>query len=271
VTEHETRFPNGNLSDVVRVGDTVRRVPGPWSPAVHALLRHLESVGFDGAPRFLGIDQRGREVLSFVEGETLRPDIPDWSEELLAGVGRLLRRYHDAVAGFVPPRDAAWQVGVGALTAGDVICHNDAGPWNVVVRDGQPVALIDWDLSAPAPRAWDLAYTLWRFVPLYQPSALGSLTRDFGTPSEQGRRARLVCDAYGLDDRAALLDLVERRIQVTHDTLAARAAAGEPAWLRMWQEGHGAEHAENLVYLRRHHAEIARHLSPARGPSHHHA
>jgi Ser/Thr protein kinase RdoA (MazF antagonist) len=260
LSEAEIRFPDGNLSDVVRVGDTVRRVPGPWSPAVHALLRHLESVGFDGAPRFLGVDERGREILSFVDGETLRADIPDWSEELLAGVGRLLRRYHDAVAGFVPPPDAAWQLCVGAPTAGEVICHNDVGPWNVVVRDGAPVALIDWDLAAPAPRAWDVAYALWRFVPLYHPSALGTLRRDFGTPAQQGRRIRILCDAYGLTDRAALLDLIEQRIQVTHDTLTARAAAGEPAWLRMWQEGHGAENADNLAYLRRHRVDIARWL-----------
>jgi hypothetical protein len=258
MSEPEIRFADGNLSDVVRVGDTVRRVPGPWSPAVHALLRHLEAVGFDGAPRFLGIDARGREVLSYVEGETVRPDIPEWSEALLAGVGRLLRRYHDAVAGFVPPSDAAWQVGVGAPAAGEVVCHNDAGPWNVVVRDGAPIALIDWDLAAPGPRAWDLAYALWRWVPLYQSGSLGSLTRDFGTPAEQGRRARVLCDAYGLAERAGLVELVERRIRAVHDTLAARAAAGEPAWVRMWQEGHGTESAANVAYLRRHRDDIAR-------------
>jgi Ser/Thr protein kinase RdoA (MazF antagonist) len=227
---------------------------------VHALLRHLEAVGFDGAPRFLGLDERGREILSFVEGETPRPDVPDWSEELLAGVGRLLRRYHDAVASFVPPRDAPWQFCVGAPREGEVVCHNDAGPWNVVVRDGQPVALIDWDLAAPAPRAWDVAYALWRWVPLYQSGALGSLTRDFGTPAEQGRRARVLCDAYGLEDRAGLIELVARRIQASHDTLAARAAAGEPAWVRMWQEGHGAENEENIAYLRRNRDETVRWL-----------
>jgi Ser/Thr protein kinase RdoA (MazF antagonist) len=261
MSEPETRFADGNLSDVVRVGDTVRRVPGPWSPAVHALLRHLEATGFDGAPRFLGIDQRGREVLSFVEGETLRPDIRGSGDALLAGVGRLLRRYHDAVAGFVPPPDAAWQRCVGAPTAGEVVCHNDAGPWNVVVRDGAPVAFIDWDLAAPAPRPWDVAYALWRFAPLYRSGALGSLTRDFGTPAEQARRARVLCDAYGLEERAGLIELVERRIQVSYDTLAARAAAGEPAWVRMWREGHGADTAENIAYLRRHRAELERHLS----------
>jgi hypothetical protein len=97
-------------------------------------------------------------------------------------------------------------------------------------------------------------------VPLYQSSALGSLTRDFGTPADQGRRARVLCDAYGLEGRAGLVELVERRIRVSHDTLAARAAAGEPAWARMWAEGHGAENAENIAYLRRNRDEIARWL-----------
>lgn len=48
----------GDLNLVVRVGDAVRRPTGPWSPAVHALLLHFERVGFDGAPRFLGLDEQ---------------------------------------------------------------------------------------------------------------------------------------------------------------------------------------------------------------------
>jgi hypothetical protein len=264
MNEPEARFADGNISDVVRVGDTVRRVTGPWSPAVHALLRHLEAVGFagrdGGAPRFLGLDEHGREVLSFVEGETLPADVRGCPDDLLVGVGRLLRRYHDAVAGFVPPAGAAWQFGVGAPTAGEVVCHNDVSPWNLVACDGEPRALIDWDLAAPAPRGWDVAHALWRFVPLYQDAAFGSRDGDFGTPAEQGRRAAVLCDAYGLAERADLLDLVERRIQVTHDTLAARAAAGVPAYLRLWREGHGDGTAGNLAYLRHHRAEIARWL-----------
>nr|WP_026876336.1 hypothetical protein [Jiangella gansuensis] len=49
---------------VVRVGETVRRPVMPWSAAVQALLLHLEAVGFPYAPRFLGLDEHGREVLS---------------------------------------------------------------------------------------------------------------------------------------------------------------------------------------------------------------
>jgi hypothetical protein len=52
------------LTEVERVGDTIRRGTGPWTPAVHALLRHLEAVGFDAAPRVLGFDEQGREVLA---------------------------------------------------------------------------------------------------------------------------------------------------------------------------------------------------------------
>ncbi len=64
VTQQEIPLLGGNTSTVVRVGDTVRRNAGPWTPAVHALLRHLEYVGFTGAPRALGMDEQGREVLS---------------------------------------------------------------------------------------------------------------------------------------------------------------------------------------------------------------
>ena len=63
VTQQEIPLLGGNTSTVVRVGDTVRRNVGPWTPAVHALLRHLEYVGFTGAPRVMGIDDRNREVL----------------------------------------------------------------------------------------------------------------------------------------------------------------------------------------------------------------
>src|SRR6266700_3348038 len=56
----------GSVSTVVRVGDTVRRQPG--GRFVHELLGFFERSGWGGAPRFLGLDEQGREILSFVEG-----------------------------------------------------------------------------------------------------------------------------------------------------------------------------------------------------------
>jgi hypothetical protein len=130
----------------------------------------------------------------------------------------------------------------------------------VVARGGEPVGLIDWDLAAPAPRAWDVAYALWRFVPLYENAAFASRHGDFGTPAEQGRRARVLCDAYGLVDRSGLMDLVIRRIQVSHDTLVALAAEGVPAYVQMLRGGHAASTPSNLAYLRRYRDEIAKFL-----------
>src|SRR5919112_1630192 len=110
----EVKLTGGFFSEVVRVGDTVRRSTGPWTPAVHALLRHLEAVGFDGAPRVLGVDEQGREVLTFIEGDVLgggrewQPGTPTpwprWaqSEACLVESATLLRSLHEAAASFVP-------------------------------------------------------------------------------------------------------------------------------------------------------------------------
>ena len=109
--QQEIPLAGGNLSTVVRAGDTVRRPLRPWSAAVHGLLRQLEARGFEGAPRFLGIDDRGREILSFMEGEVgaypLAPYM--WSDEALVEVMRLLRQLHDATIGYVAPAEATWQ------------------------------------------------------------------------------------------------------------------------------------------------------------------
>ncbi|GHJ17078.1 aminoglycoside phosphotransferase/kinase family protein [Micromonospora sp. AKA38] len=106
MSAEEVPLAGGNVSaGVVRVGDTVRRQAGPWTPAVHALLDHLWSVGFRGAPRPLGIDGHGREVLAYAVGEVPWPHRFDLLEPLeqLARLGRLARELHDALAKFTPP------------------------------------------------------------------------------------------------------------------------------------------------------------------------
>ena len=59
----------GAMNRVWRVEGTIRRTRGPWSDSTAALLRHLEARGFTAAPRFLGVDELGRDVLSVVPGE----------------------------------------------------------------------------------------------------------------------------------------------------------------------------------------------------------
>jgi hypothetical protein len=118
---------------VVRVGDTVRRPAGPHTPAVHALLSYLREAGFEGAPRPLGIDEHGREILSYVEGTVPWPDRFGLlgPGDRLARAARLIRDFHDAVTGFVAPAGARWQVLIPAEGKDDIIAHHDLarGTW----------------------------------------------------------------------------------------------------------------------------------------------
>ena len=153
----EVLLPGGytNAGLVSRVGDTVRRPMRPSSAAVHALLHHLERVGFDGAPRVLGVDERGREVLSYIEGEAAIAPHQPWAltDEALISVAELLRRYHDAAASF-DPSDRRWHRPVPAAFRDGLMCHNDPNLDNVVFTQGRAVALIDFDLAAPGSAAW---------------------------------------------------------------------------------------------------------------------
>lgn len=250
----EEALAGGNLNPVARAGDTVRRATGAWTPAVHQLLKHLEAHGFEAAPRVLGVDDQGREVLTFIEGDTDSSGAPSWiwSERALVEAARLIRSYHDLSRSFQPPHDAQWQVMVGAPTRGDVICHNDLAPFNAVYRQGIPVALFDWDLAAPGTPLWDIAYAAWRFVPLY------SDTAGRGWPAgidERAVRLRSFCDAYGLEvhDRARLVEVIERRIQCVLDTGEAWGKAGKPGWSEMWREHTHRDGAlRDLAYINEH-------------------
>jgi aminoglycoside phosphotransferase (APT) family kinase protein len=205
-----------SVEGVVRVGDTVRKPPEHATQLMRDVLVHLERVGFDAASRWLGMDEQGRDVLSFVEGDTFS-DCGSivWSDEQLAASAQLLARYHDAVAG--------------SQLAGDeeIVCHGDYGPWNLIWRHGLPVYVIDFDTTRPGRRVEDVGYALWKHL------NLGLVELPAG---EQVRRARVFVDAYGIElDIAAAIDLAQEQARVRftehgwEKTLPKLAA--ERAWL----------------------------------------
>jgi hypothetical protein len=201
---------------VVRVGDTVRRPPLHATPLMRDVLVHLERVGFDAAPRWLGLDEQGRDILTFVEGETFgdcRSIV--WRDEQLEASGRLLRRYHDALAGSP------------LAGADEVVSHGDYGPWNLIWRNGLPVCVIDFDTARPGRRVEDVGYALWKHLNL----GLVDVSAD-----EQARRARVFVDAYDIElDVAETIDAAQEQARVRFtehgwlETLPELAA--ERAWL----------------------------------------
>ena len=115
----------GSVNTVVRAGDTVRRRPA--GRFVHELLGFFERSGWGGAPRFLGVDERGREILSFVDGYVpwRSADVSGVTAEAsLVRVAELVREFHDLTTG--------------TPLAGDdeVVCHNDLAPNNTVYSRG---------------------------------------------------------------------------------------------------------------------------------------
>jgi hypothetical protein len=215
------------------------------------LLQHLERSGFAEAPRVLGFDARGREILSFIEGVAAEPQPwPAWtrSDGVLVQFGMLLRRFHDLVRAFRPPDSAVWRFTSRALGSGEIVCHNDVGPYNVVWRAGRIVGLIDWDVSGPGSPLDDLAFAAWQWVPLHDPSILDPGWQE---PPDVGHRLGLLCDAYGLasQDRSALADLIPGRMRASLDRMSAAADAGEPSFVRVRDEGYLDDMRRSVTYV----------------------
>jgi Ser/Thr protein kinase RdoA (MazF antagonist) len=259
VSEVEVPLAGGDVNVgenvVVRVGDTVRRPAGPHTPAVHALLRHLEAAGFDGAPRVIGVEG-DREILSFVPGEAALAPVPA-GDDVPARLGALLRAMHDAQAGFDQAAHAPWQRMVGAPDTGEVVCHNDLF-WPNVVFDGDRVrALVDWDLAAPAPRLHDLASAANFWVALRPDDQCEA----WGVPVDRRpERLRALCDGYRLPraGHARLLDAIEEKTRIGIATYRAWGRDGRrPGWAEMWDRDGDRYLVARAAWFEAHRRQVA--------------
>lgn len=85
--------------------------------------------------------------------------------------------------------------------------------------------MVDWDFAGPGSRLADIAYAAYTWVPMKRPDEY----RSQGTPDvDQGRRLRLLCDAYGLDDRAGVVSALATRLLGLTEWVEALARAGAP-------------------------------------------
>ena len=243
-TQPEVLLAAAGVTRVVRVGATVRRPDRPFTATVQAFLAHLHARGFHEAPRPLGRDEQGREVLSYVEGAVPTEPLPDWatSAESLAALARLVRRLHDAAEDWRPPPTAVFGAIPGTAPDGvrplfevaELVSHQDYCPGNVVFCDGLPAALIDFDLARPTTRVADVVNALYWWVPLVDPVDRPPAA----TTADAAERVRLFADAYGMDPgrRAAVVPTAVQRAR--NATLTMRAAAEvDPVFRRWWDEG----------------------------------
>ena len=187
----------GGRSTVTRLGAVVFRQAAPWSKTTVALLRHLEAEGFEYAPRVIGngFDEQGREMLTFVEGESPHPY--PWIDDALPKLGSILKELHRATETFVPPADATWRPWFGrGLGQPSAIGHCDTGAWNVIARQGVPVALIDWEEAGPVDPLIELAQACWLNALLFDDDLAEKLK--LGSVEDRARQVRMLLDGYEL-------------------------------------------------------------------------
>jgi Phosphotransferase enzyme family len=212
----------GNVGGAVRVGDTVRRTTGPWTPAVHALLDHL-ATRVPHVPRVLGFDDQDREVLTYLPGRVVDIDTESLTEGQIVSIVDWTRTFHATVADFSHP--GPWRYF--PLPEPTLIGHNDIAPYNACFDGDDLVGVFDWDMSGPTTPLFELAFVAWNCVPLW---------RDIGA-GLAARRLALIATTYGGFDPGQILHAVPDRIRIMLDGIPVAAAAGDAGMANLMTAG----------------------------------
>jgi len=245
---------------VFRSEDKVYRPSGFWSVSIHKLLSHLESEGFNCAPKAFGFDDNGNEVLSYVLGDVYNYPLTGniATDEALISAGKLLHQYHDATVSFISSplfKNTKWMLP--GRKPYEAICHGDFAPYNVALNGKQTVGIFDFDTAHPAPRIWDVAYAIYCWAPFKtnKYDALGDL-------KSQSIRARLFCDSYGLSnaEREKLVEVMIDSVQTLVNYMQNEADNGNEAFIKNINDGHHLAYLADIEYLKANHQSITNSL-----------
>ncbi|MGH0677045.1 phosphotransferase [Bacillus luti] len=257
--EKEEKLTGGNVSNVYRSENTVRRELKQGSAKIHTLLHHLENKGFHYAPKFLGIDEKDREILSFIEGEAGNYPLKEYmrSNDTLKEIAKMLRLYHDAVSDF--PLSDEWKPMDHTPNNIEVLCHNDFAIYNIIFNDEKPVGIIDFDVAAPGPRLWDIAYTLYTCVPLsrvYYTDSGDAVHYDSSQHASRIKeRVKLFAQSYGKSMDEDYVGMVLLRLEGLCTYMKRKAQGGDVNFQRMIDEGHLEHYEKDMKFIREHKKE----------------
>ena len=238
----------GRGSAIYRYGDAVYRPLHPWSPTIHLILKHLERENVDECPRFLGVNQ-SQEILSFVVGNAYNYPLVGAiaTVEALISAGKVLRKIHDSTVPLLKQLDVdthKWMLA--PREPFEVICHGDFTPYNVALSKNTVVGVFDFDTAHPAPRIWDLAYSVYCWAPFKTDS-----NDKLDTISEQVTRAKLFCDSYGAteSERNQLADAMVQRLQALVSFMHNEAENGNESFVENIAQGHLQAYLNDIEYI----------------------
>jgi thiamine kinase-like enzyme len=254
--ENAEILAGGNVSRVFRLKDTVRRELKPDSTKIHKLLKHLENKGYSYAPKFLGIDEKNREILSFIEGEAGNYPLKEymWSDEILKEIAKMLRLYHDAVSDF--PLSDDWKPMDNTPNKAEIVCHNDFAIYNIIFNHKKPVGIIDFDVAGPGPKLWDIAYTLYTCVPLSRVYHIETGETVYYDSLQHAnhikQRIKLFFKSYGENMEADYLEMVLLRLEGLCRYIKRKANEGDTNFQRMIDEGHLEHYKKDIKFIHEH-------------------
>jgi hypothetical protein len=224
----------GNVGGALRIGTTVHRATGPWTPAVHALLAHL-APRIPHVPRVLGFDDQNREVLTYLPGRVIDNDITTLTTGQVVSIVDWTRAFHTAVADFRHPGPWRYFPTPGATLIG----HNDIAPYNACFDGDDLAGVFDWDLAGPTSPLYELAFIAWNCVPMWRAME----------PERAGERLTLIAETYGGFDPREILHAVPPRIQLMIEGIPAAAAAGDPGMANLVAGGEPGRSIATLAAL----------------------
>ncbi|OUJ38625.1 phosphotransferase [Vibrio parahaemolyticus] len=238
----------GRESAIYRDGEVVYRPLQSWSSTIHLILKHFERAKIAETPQFLGVN-KDQEILSFVVGNTYNYPLVGAiaTNEALVSAGKLLRKVHDSTVSLLEQLDVnAHRWMLEPREPFEVICHGDFTPYNVALLENKVVGVFDFDTAHPAPRVWDLAYSVYCWSPFKTDS-----NDKLGTISEQLARARLFCDSYGAteSEREQLADIMVQRLQALVSFMRSESENGNESFAENIEQGHLQAYLNDREYI----------------------
>ena len=220
---------------------------------MHKFLSFLDNKNFHAAPKPLGFDVAGREIVSFIKGDVSNYPLSSnaASTQALTSAATLLRKYHDTSKEFLNDNkitEGNWQLPCRYPV--EVICHGDYAPYNVVLNGKKAIGIIDFDTAHPGSRSWDIAYALYRWAPLTNPKNHDG----FGSLKSQVTRATLFCDSYGLstEERINMATMIVERLQSLLNFMYKEAEEGNETMKANIADGHYTLYIKDIEYIRTH-------------------
>lgn len=242
-------FYGGRENKIFRVKDKVIRPSALWTAYIHDFLNFLIEEGVTYVPKPYGINEKGEESLSYVQGEVYNYPLPDFmlQDQMIRSAAILLRNYHEVSEKYIDKltKKEVWMLPT--IDPIEVMCHGDFAPYNITIMDGEAFGMIDFDTLHPGPRIWDISYAIYRWVPFTNPTNPDCNS----TLEEQIRKAKLFLDSYELkfEERELLPKTMADRLANLVSYMKNQAENGNLDFQKNIEEGHMDLYIKDIQYI----------------------